>query len=445
MLAAFSGVAHAAASPYRITTFTLEVTPPLGHALMGGGISPAKEIVDPLSAQGIVLLGFDQPLVWLSVDWCEIRNDAYDTWREALAQAAGTTRDRVLIAAIHQHDTPVADFTAQKLLDEVGLENALCDVPFVKDCIARSAEALAAALADTRPVNQIGVGEATVSEVASNRRIVGDDGVARYIRNSSAPDEALRAAPIGLIDSHLRTLSFWQDNQPVAAFSTYAVHPMSYYGRGGVSSDFIGMARKKMREQLPGTAYLYFSGCSGDVVAGKHNDGSEAARESLANSLFEGMQTAWNNTKRFPLTQARFRTVPMTLPMRDTPDFTEEEQERTLKNTSATIFQRNLAAMGLSWRAAQAKGHTIDVSAIDFGPTVFLLLPAESFVQYQLDAQALRPDTSVLVAGYGESAPGYIPSAQGVRENFIADHTWCWVSGEAPQVMAKTLTEVLEK
>jgi hypothetical protein len=47
---------------------------------------PAKEIVDPLSARGFVLLGGEKPLVVVAVEWCEIRNDAYDRWRDLLAE-----------------------------------------------------------------------------------------------------------------------------------------------------------------------------------------------------------------------------------------------------------------------------------------------------------------------------------------------------------------------
>jgi hypothetical protein len=40
----------------RLATFAADVTPPLGHALMGGGIVPAREVLDPLSARGFVQL-----------------------------------------------------------------------------------------------------------------------------------------------------------------------------------------------------------------------------------------------------------------------------------------------------------------------------------------------------------------------------------------------------
>ena len=110
-----AGLLPAAAPPaVRLATFSAEVTVPMGHALMGGGIAPAKTVLDPLFAQGFVLLGAGEPIVVVTVDWCEIRNDAYFRWREVLAKAAGTTPGRVLVTSIHQHDAPVMDLTAEK-------------------------------------------------------------------------------------------------------------------------------------------------------------------------------------------------------------------------------------------------------------------------------------------------------------------------------------------
>ena len=426
-----------------MATFQVGVTAPIGHALMGGGIAPASEIIDPLFAQGIVLLGADAPIVWLSIDWCEIRNDAYEAWRDALADAAGTTRDRVLLAAIHQHDTPIADFTAQRLLDEVGLDQSLCDVPFVKDCIARTAMALRASLANPSTVTHYGVGTAVVQGVASNRRIVGDDGTVTFGRNSSAPDAAIRAKPEGLIDPLMRTLSFWNADVPVAAMSTYAVHPMSYYGRGGVSSDFVGMARAKMTDALGGMRYLYFSGCSGDQVAGKYNDGSVENRAVLAESLYAGMQQAWTNTRRHPLDAVSFRKAELRLSPRSSDAFSVDAMTKTLADTGATSFNRNLAAMGLSWRKRLETNPVIDVPVVDFGAVEFILMPAESFVGYQLRAQTMRPDTVVMVAGYGESAPGYIPTAVATSDGFNESHTWLWVDTTVEDVMNRAMREAL--
>src|SRR5262245_7802018 len=70
--------AGAAVPELSVATFAEEVTPPIGHPCMAGGIAPAKEIVDPLFAHGFVLRGAGDPIAVVAVDWCEIRNDAYD-------------------------------------------------------------------------------------------------------------------------------------------------------------------------------------------------------------------------------------------------------------------------------------------------------------------------------------------------------------------------------
>ena len=54
------------------------------------------------------------------------------------------------------------------------------------------------------------------------------------------------------MDPWLRTLSFWEHDRPVAALHCYATHPMSYYGKGGVSSDFVGMARRDITPWING-------------------------------------------------------------------------------------------------------------------------------------------------------------------------------------------------
>ena len=73
--------------------------------------------------------------------------------------------------------------------------------------------------------------------------------------------------------------------------------------------------------------------------------------------------------------------------------------------------------MGLSWRRRADAGHRIDIPCLDFGVAQWLVLPGESYVEFQLAAQRMRPDSFVLVAGYGEGATGYIPT-----ERHIAEH-----------------------
>lgn len=432
----------AAGDEFRLAVFEADVTIPIGHACMGGGIPAAKEILDPLYARGVVLLGEAAPIVWVSVDWCEIRNAAYDDWRQSLADAAGTSRERVLVSSVHQHDAPVVDYAAQSLLDGVGLPQALCDVAFAKNALGRVAYALRASLPTARPVTHVGVGQAKVVGVASNRRVVTHDGIVVYHRGSATKDRYFQDQPEGRIDPLLKTLSFWDGDTAVAALHAYATHPMSYYGQGGVTADFVGLARARRQADAPSIHQVYFSGCSGDVTAGKYNDGSPGNRAILASRIYDAMTAAWRDTVKHPLTSVTVRTAPLHLEPKGGTDFDEADMRRILADPEETVFRRNLAAMGLSWRARVATGQAIDVVAVDFGAAVFLQLPGESFVQYQLTAQALRMSAAVITAGYGECAPGYIPTGAAANEGFHRE-SWCWVAEGAETAMVAALRAVL--
>jgi hypothetical protein len=199
---------------------------------------------------------------------------------------------------------------------------------------------------------------------------------------------------------------------------------MTFYGKGDVSCDFPGLARTRRQKDTPGVKQIYCTGCSGDVIAGKYNDGSPGNRPVLAERVCQGMLAAWKATRRHRLEQIGFRSVPMRLAPRRGPGFSLEDFRRIVADPKATRLDRFEAALGLSWRERYDAGHAIDVPAIDFGPAHVVLMPAETFVQYQLWAQAMRPDSLVMTLGFGESAPGYIPTAQAAAEGYDDHYSW---------------------
>ncbi|MCL4852947.1 MAG: hypothetical protein KJZ78_16435 [Bryobacteraceae bacterium] len=430
------------AEQFQLATFQSDITPSIGGPLFNN--VTARKIVDPLQAHGVVLLGGGRPIVIAVLDWCEIRNDAYNLWRDVIAEAARTSRERVLLTCVHQHDAPYVDTEAQRLFEAAKAPGRICDPGFNEHCARKVAAALQASLNSARRVTHIGTGQAKVERVASNRRYVKPDGGVSFGRTSATKDPALRALPEGTIDPWLKTISFWEEDRPVAALSCYSTHPMSYYGQGDVSADFVGMARERRQKDTPGTAQIYLTGCSGDTIAGKYNDGSPANRPVLAGRMYQGMVGAWKATKRRPLENVRFRSVPMHLAPRATPGFSPAEMRKTLADHSKPYLARAEAALGLSWRKRVDAGEAVDVPAVDFGGAHLVLLPAEAFVQYQLWAQELRPDSFVMTAGFSESAPGYIPTAQAAAEGY--DDHYSWVAfPECENTMRNALRDALRK
>jgi hypothetical protein len=426
----------------RLATFIAEVTPPLDHPLMGGGIAPAARVDDPLFVHGLVFLGGGEPVVLAAVDWCEIRNDAYTRWREALAQAAGTKPERVLVSCLHQHDAPIADLEAERLLREAKAKGSICDPEFLEKAVQRVAKAVKDCLADAQPFTHVGTGQAKVEQLASNRRYVGPDGKPQFGRGSATRDPKIREQPEGIIDPWLRTLSFWNGDTPIAALSCYATHPMSYYGKGGVSADFVGMARKRRQADDPNVFQIYASGCSGNVTAGKYNDGAVENRPILAERLYQAMKEAWKETRRHELGDLNFRSVPLRLEPRNNAGFSVAELTKRLQ-TDTRPFGQCLAALGLSWRKRADAGHRLDNPALNFGPATLLLLPAESYVEYQLFAQARLPGSFIVTLGYGECAPGYIPTEKAWEEGDTNLNDWCWVSPGAERAMRDAISSAL--
>jgi hypothetical protein len=382
--------------------------------------------------------------VFLAVDWCEIRNAAYDRFRQKVAAAVGTDPVRVMLCALHQHDAPIFDTDAEQLLVKHKAGASVGSVDFFEKATSAVADAAGACLKSARRVTHLGTGRAKVERVASNRRYTDEAGAVRYNRMSATRDPKVRAGEEGTIDPELKTLSFWDGDTPLVGLSAYAVHPMSYYGRGQVSADFVGLARRRRQADTPGAMQLYASGCSGNVTAGKYNDGDPGNRPVLADRMYRAMAAAWRATAKVPVPRPEFRSVPLELEARRGAGFTEAELTRRL-TADERPFGRCLAALGLSWRNRVAAGKAIDVPVLDFGGAVLTVLPAESYVEYQLLAQRERPADFVVVAGYGECGPGYIPVERAWAENDGNLADWCWVEHGSEKRMADAIRRAMAK
>ncbi len=94
-------------------------------------------------------------------------------------------------------------------------------------------------------------------------------------------DAEARAAPEGDIDPWMQSVSFWDGDKPLVAMHAFATHPQSYYRKGMVSGDFPGIARNRRQGDDAGILQVHFAGASGNITAGKYNDGSPAMRPVL--------------------------------------------------------------------------------------------------------------------------------------------------------------------
>ncbi|MES2471306.1 MAG: hypothetical protein V4601_00545 [Pseudomonadota bacterium] len=421
-----------AADGLRIATFQTEATPPIGYDM---GYSVVKKIDEPLLAKGVVITGAGKPIVMVAVDWLGIDGRARDEWHALLAKAAGTTPDRVTVHHLHQHDAPSAAFFAYDERARLGVPEAIpAGVPdkrlWARSVMENSAAALTRALRQAQPVTHVGLGKADAERIGANRRIMGANGRVAMHRQSTYtneypadvaaqikvdadadghrlsifyPEEA-KAAPEGLTDPAVRVISFWNGNRPLAALNYYASHPQVAFGKGIPTPEFVGLARER-RQKETGVFQVYFTGAGGNITVGKYNDGTERARQEFAGRMQDAMQRAWTATTRSPLTPAdvEWRTTDISLPAKY--GAFKDEARAVAADTKRPNNER-VAAISKYVRAqALEEGTTLVVLRLKDAYSVHI--PGESFVQYQLGAQAIRPNDFVAMAAYAEGL-GYI-------------------------------------
>jgi hypothetical protein len=401
------------AGPVKVAPFDVDATPPLGAPMAYDVVKRLDEMT--LRCRGVVILGAELPIVLCAVDWIGIANEGHDAFRKALADAAGTIPERVAVHALHQHDAPGCDFTAERLVKELGVEGyTRLEGSFHRMVIARAADAVRTALPEARGATHWGWGRAVVKEVASQRRILGPDGRVKYTRTSATKSGEVRAHPEGTIDPEVTALSFWDNDRPIAILTHYACHPQSYYRLGIPHPDFPGIARFIRAQSLPFTLQLHFNGAGGNVTAGKYNDGAHSNRMLLAQRLADGMKEAFENTQRHPLdaSDIGWNRELVQLPL--APQLTRESVTDKLKNTPPRGYISY--ADQLAWVTRHEQGHRIDLTCLRVGSARVLGMPGELFIEYQLAAKAMRPDLHVAMAAYGDYGPGYIGTASSYAE-----------------------------
>ena len=408
----------------RLATFRFDVTPPKGHSLCGGWIRPVVGVDDPLEAMGYVLMGVGKPIVVCAVDWTGLANSAHIQWRKALADAARTTIDRVAVQCVHQHNAPFACMDAQAIVQEQGDLPDIVNPVFFDRCLKNAGDAVTKSLKKTTPVTHIARGEARVEKVAANRRIIGLNGKLVSQRGSSSRKPEHHRFPEGLIDPMLKTVAFYSGNKKLVASHFYACHPMSYYGDGRVSADFCGLARRRMQKQEPDCLHIYFNGCGGNIGAGKYNNGSKEARFELTQRMFDGITTSNATLKPEPIRSFEWETEDILPPLDSR--FTEEQLLVGIRNKTNRVVARNRPSYTVAFIRRVKEGIPITLSSLHVNDISMLHLPAESFIEYQLRAQAIAPNRFVACAAYGDGGPWYIPVKEAYPQGgYAVGVAWC--------------------
>jgi hypothetical protein len=400
------------ATPLRVAAFSCDATPPLGEPMMWA--TKLEKVVTPLLAKGVVLEDGTNRYVLISFDWCLIGNESESSFRETLAGAVGTLLSRVSVHSVHQHAAPYADEGAHRLLDASPNPLPHLSASYLKQLRAQLARAASEATNRLEVFDRIGSGEARVERVASARRIRDANGNLLIRYSNGAKDKAMADAPEGDVDPRLKTITFAHGNKPLVRLHFYATHPQTFCCDGRASADFIGEAREDL-EKVEHVPQIYFTGCAGDVTAGKYNDGSPEAYAGLKQRFGDGLKAAISATRFEPVDSIQWRTDAVTFPLRAGKDKVVAESKAWLNDARQTDAMRVYkGAMRLAF--VERLDRPVRVSALHLGGVWIVNLPGEPMLEFQRCAQSLRPRQFVAVAGYGDTGPEYICTDLAITE-----------------------------
>ena len=407
-LAALGGFPTESAAELRVATFQCDATPPIGHWLYA---FPLKTVEDPLLAKGVILEEDGVRHVLSAIDWCVLSGGAHTLLRQKMAEGAATDLANVTIHCVHVHTAPIIDTDAKRLLGEVKNPPKYYDPAFL-DRVANDLEdAVRGAVARLEVCDRIGLSQAEVERVASNRRIM-VDGKVVWRGSSGGRNPKLAALPEGTIDPFLKTITFARGDKPLVRMHYYATHPQSFYRDARATYDFTGMAREKLQEE-EGVFQIYFNGCGGDVAAGKYNDGTREARKGLYERLLAGMKASVAATKYQPVGPIVWRTVDLVLPPKNVPGYSPEAFQKDLVDPKKDASRRIWCARRVAFYERE---EPIAISSLQIGDVYMVHLPGEPMLEFQFFAQKARPDAFVAVAGYGDGCPSYICTDQAFKE-----------------------------
>ena len=379
-----------------------DVTPPAGATMSGFAAreTPATGVHDPLLVHALVV--GDTALV--TVDVVGLHEDDCAEIRER----CGLPPDHVVVHATHTHGGPVS--MRGRLGDRL-------DEGWLAAVVRACAESVAEASARREPAH-IAAGYGERPAVARNRR-----------------------RPGGPVDDEIPVVLLRRsDGSLLASVVSYACHPVVLSADNTLfTADYPGVVRQVMAERLGGVPVLFVTGCAGDANTG-HTAAASISTAASGDRTFEACELVGERiaaaglalTPRGRATSPDARTavavvtceVQLELDMPDRTAMLADLEHWEQEAAEADSAHRALLHCWIGWARSvlddpgphNAASHLARVTVLRWGEAVLVALPGEPFAaaahEIREHAARKRPDATVLVAGYSNGCPGYLPTSE---------------------------------
>ncbi len=380
-----------------------KVITPTGPIWMAGYIGrnrPSEGVVHDLWAKALALKdGQGRRVVIVSTDLLGLPRAISDVVAARAKKKYGRKRGQLMLNASHTHSGPLLcpnPITSPAIGPREQQQLSRYRNRLVDDLV----EVVGAALADLRPATlAVGHGSAPFT---MNRRERTAKGMKLGVNPAGPVDRDVPVLKIATPEGELRAVLFG-----------YACHNTTVAGDGyQIHGDYAGFAQLELEKALPGTTAMFLQLCGADQdpyprrkleLAAQHGKTLAAAvQEALAGTL----------QPVCPAIRTAYEVVGLALAHQDRAAFVAElKGNDRFRKRRAEAMLAELDAGRQTWQVS------VPVQVVGFGDNLVLLaLGGEVVVDYALRLKREYPQTNLIVAGYTNDVPCYIPSRRMLGE-----------------------------
>lgn len=407
LLAAISTItASAAGKGYEAGASRVDITPKKSIWLSGYGNrnKPSTGVLHQLWAKALAIRDERKgTFVIVSTDLIGLPRQITDTVSARLQKEYGVDRANILYNSSHTHTGPFVrsnlvtmfSFTpeVQTAVEDYGRE--LSDSLY---------NAVGSALAHMEAVD-VTYGTGTAG-FAVNRRVRNPDGTYKIGVNPTGPVD--HSVPV------LKVVSK-RSGKTISVVAMYTCHNTTLTGEFyELSGDYAGFAQIEMENANPGAVGMFLLMCGADQNPNPRSSLDLAKQHGK--SLAEAAQKVLDDPKAMrpvegPITAA-FEQTKLRFAMH-----TRETFEKELKSTIPAAVRRAKFMLAKYDEGAPVRTLPYPVQAVSFGKSLTLIaLGGEVVIDYSLRAKREFPKTNLVVLGYSNDVPCYIPSLRVLKE-----------------------------
>jgi len=358
---------------WRAGVCSVDITPGAGEPMACFPVSApdkgrmAEGAYDPLFATALAIGGDHDGVIICAMDVTMIRHDQLLRVRELVARLDPSIPvDRIILAASHTHHS----------LDNTYVFGIGVEHPGTATLLERVARAIAGAWRDREPVT-LQTGTAT-ADLSHNRRVMNAAG------KSVMAFDRQPGVTTGPADSQVPIWVFRRpDGSPKSVLFQFTAHALAIGSSNRLfTADFPGAARRTLAGTLPGIKSLFVNGAAADIHPWQSMKADFAAVEMIGTALGEVVLDA----------------LPTLVDQRVEPIHMATRELQFVNRVDSTLRVPVL------------------LSCVKVGPWLVAVVPGELFVEFQLRLKAALAPTPVLLIGYANGWPGYIPTNRAFDE-----------------------------